>query len=690
MELKLPGRKNRKEALARFAETLKEISGQVGFKISSRGWCYQLEGFQLITKARFDLVENIVNECRAKGYLPIDFTAEEEARKFSGVEIPEDISPVEFMKQYLEATLRCENWYTPDWWQGEEYYIQMVVEKIDIKTLFTPVCRRYHIPIATCFDAETEILTRDGWKKFLDLTNSDKVATMNRNGELVYCKPTRIINEPYEGSMYYIKNRATDQMLKPNHQSYVKRQRNRKENERFELTPISEVAHLQNLRFRKDIKWVGVERQYFRLPPILSNGGSNVTKSKLEMDVWLQFLGYYLSEGSTTKKKNHVYRVQLAQKNPVIQQKMANCVRNLGYNFYKDYQSIQISNKQLYAYLNRLGKAHEKYIPREFLELSPRQLRILLDALIDGDGHRREGRMVSVTSSKRLADDIQELALKASYYASVSLKEKVGTKGGVIHGREIITKHQTYAVNICSARKEFRINHGKKDWELVSYSGNVHCVEVPTGIIYVRRNGKPVWSGNSRGWSSMLQRAEYAQRFKEAEKRGLKCVLLYCGDHDPDGLRISEFLRKNLRDLKDVLWSNGTRGYDPSGLIIDRFGLNYDFIIANNLTWIDNLITGSKKNLADPSHPNYHQTYVQDYLAKIGVRKCEANALVVRPREAAELCRNAIEKYLGPGALERFKDKREVVRREAGEFRKRTGLNVVVEKALKLMENEGG
>lgn len=79
----------------------------------------------------------------------------------------------------------------------------------------------------------------------------------------------------------------------------------------------------------------------------------------------------------------------------------------------------------------------------------------------------------------------------------------------------------------------------------------------------------------SKGWSSILQRAEYAKRYLDAEKQGLKCVLLYCGDHDPDGLRISDFLRGNLEDLKNVVWSDETKGYDPHDLIIDRFGLNH-------------------------------------------------------------------------------------------------------------------
>lgn len=33
--------------------------------------------------------------------------------------------------------------------------------------------------------------------------------------------------------------------------------------------------------------------------------------------------------------------------------------------------------------------------------------------------------------------------------------------------------------------------------EIINYSGSVHCVEVPNHVVYVRRNGKACWSGNS-------------------------------------------------------------------------------------------------------------------------------------------------------------------------------------------------
>src|SRR5262249_51491407 len=44
-------------------------------------------------------------------------------------------------------------------------------------------------------------------------------------------------------------------------------------------------------------------------------------------------------------------------------------------------------------------------------------------------------------------------------------------------------------------------------------------------------------------------------------------------------------------------------GWSPDNLIIERFGLNFDFIEANNLTWIDNLETSSGQRLDDRRQP---------------------------------------------------------------------------------------
>ena len=153
---------------------------------------------------------------------------------------------------------------------------------------------------------------------------------------------------------------------------------------------------------------------------------------------------------------------------------------------------------------------------------------------------------------------------------------------------------------------------------------------------------------NISGWNDINTRVAIMRRFAYWQQRGKRCVLLHCGDHDPGGLHISEFLRSNLNDLKKAV------GWSPDNLRVDRFGLNYDFIQRHRLTWIDNLITGSGGDLADKNHPDHEKPYVKSYLDKFGARKVEANALVVRSEAGRKLCRDAILRYVPLTAVAKF------------------------------------
>ena len=167
-----------------------------------------------------------------------------------------------------------------------------------------------------------------------------------------------------------------------------------------------------------------------------------------------------------------------------------------------------------------------------------------------------------------------------------------------------------------------------------------------------------VHNTNLKGWSDLNRRAQMMRRFKKHEDAGRQCILLLCGDHDPGGLNITDTMRKNLEDLRNAYGTTeGPIDWSPENLVIIRFELNADFIDANNLTWIDNLETSSGGQLDDPNHADHDKRYVQEYIARFGARKCEANALVVVPEVGRALFRAAILEHLPADALERFKRK---------------------------------
>lgn len=163
---------------------------------------------------------------------------------------------------------------------------------------------------------------------------------------------------------------------------------------------------------------------------------------------------------------------------------------------------------------------------------------------------------------------------------------------------------------------------------------------------------------NAVGWSRINTRAEMMERFSDWEDRGKECVLLWCGDHDPGGLQISNHMRSNMEEIAETV------GWSPDNLVIDRFGLNYDYIQEHDLSWIDNLVTGSGVDLSNPKHKQHRFGYVRNYIAKYGVRKVEANALLANPEAGRALCRSAILKYIDEFAAGIYRDDLES-RREA-------------------------
>jgi len=103
-------------------------------------------------------------------------------------------------------------------------------------------------------------------------------------------------------------------------------------------------------------------------------------------------------------------------------------------------------------------------------------------------------------------------------------------------------------------------------------------------------------------------------------------------------------------------------------LIITRFGLNADFIDAElGDVWIRNLETSSGKQLDDPRHADHYKPYVQDYIAEFGVKKCEANALVVNPAAGRPLVRDVILRYVDADAPADYEERLEPERAELRE-----------------------
>jgi len=125
---------------------------------------------------------------------------------------------------------------------------------------------------------------------------------------------------------------------------------------------------------------------------------------------------------------------------------------------------------------------------------------------MNGDGSvNNSGAEAYYTSSNRLANDVQKLALHAGYSACIKLVHPVGSIS-IIEGRTVVSQYDAYAVRIVKSKNCPTINHGHvheqkgQTEEIIKYKGKVGCIEVPnTHLFYYRRSfyDPPCWISNS-------------------------------------------------------------------------------------------------------------------------------------------------------------------------------------------------
>lgn len=367
-----------------------------------------------------------------------------------------------------------------------------------------------------CFDEKTEILTKKGWKKFSELSKEDYVLTMNpKTREVMYVKPKNLIKYYYEGEMFAYNNGRSpvDFMVTPNH-GFIART-NIRTKFRYRLGYDIFDGKNSSVSIPLWFKWSGKEPKYYILKA-RKYETRNYNERRIPIDLWLKFLGFFLSEGSIENKnrvhQKHKYRVFIAQskeKNIEIYLKIKNILDELSrygfnYNIESD-RGFSIYNRQLFDELKKTCYASKevfrswtKKVPEYVKELSPKLIRIFLDAFFEGDGYyanKNKTEKRYVTSSPYLKDDLQELLFKTGRVATIHIDKEKGENGGQIKGRPIVAKRKIYYVAELK-KKDAWIS--KKDVRKELYKGYVYDVTVePFHTIFVRRNGKAWWSGNS-------------------------------------------------------------------------------------------------------------------------------------------------------------------------------------------------
>jgi len=422
-----------------------------------------------------------------------------------------------------------------------------------------------------CFDDKTEILTRAGWKLFKDLVSADTVLTKSlRGGKAVYRRPNQILELDYTGKMYEINQKGCSFAVTPEHDMFVAIN-GKKE---WKLMKMSELANRTEFFLQRHFEWSGSNRKTFLLEAARKRGKFR-KKWKLKephryvpIKPWVQFLGWFLSEGSVHPIKGN--GVGISQyKSEQKRQEIAAIVRELGIEPRITSKGISFTSAQIACELRKYGNgAKNKFVPSYVKELPSELIEVFLDAYCKGDGYLKEATQVFYTTSKRMSDDLQELILKAGDTAYIHARSN-----GDKNGKQWIVDHQAkasygYVVSRSSVKHDIKIR--TENLREINYSGKVYSVQVPPfHTVFVRRNGYVMWSGNCGVGDNIYEAVEGLL------SSGKKTKLVLIGNPTNEATRFGDSFKSTLYKPFHI------SAFDTPNFT--QFGITLDDIKAN--TW---------------------------------------------------------------------------------------------------------
>ena len=356
--------------------------------------------------------------------------------------------------------------------------------------------------IQACYSSDTEVLTDEGWKKYQEVKNAKLAQYDPANNTIKLLPHNGLFVYGYKGKLYHFKNNRNDILVTPNHKMLTKEYRHKT------YMPVeADDLTYDRIKFLNSGNFVNEETKLFILPPIEHKQKRKHPKythqhnpKKIPMDLWVEFLGYYLTEGGIQKKPTF----GIPQKSKAHIRKIKKCLSKLadyvGFTLSEtkdgEYVRFQVTNTQLFEFLaeNCGQRCSEKRLPIPLSSLSKRQMKILYDAMMLGDGSS-DGRSFGSTSIE-LIDMFQAIAC----LAGKSVNKHVAYKEGYRKNRSTF-----YRVSL-SIRTEPSIT--KEQIKKVDYDGKVFCFSTKTGFFITRRNGKVAIQGNTlRAQTSVLAAA---------------------------------------------------------------------------------------------------------------------------------------------------------------------------------------
>ena len=370
-----------------------------------------------------------------------------------------------------------------------------------------------------CYTPDHDVLTNKGWVAIKDITMDHKIASLTYNKRLIYINPIEIVSFYSNEDVYEINNNQISLKVTKNHRMYV----GNRNGDNYKIKLAQECYGKRVTYFKNCDLWNPDFKNYCPKELCLNEDHSQarefITISnkneciKYNLNSWIKLFGIWIAEGHCYKNDNNNYLEIAAHKDRVknVLDSLENEL-NIKWSKFDDKLHInakyRLYKKDIVKYFNNCSVgAINKNLPEWCFYLTMDQSKLLLEHMELGDGHiMKNGTIRYDTSSIQLANDYQQLCLHAGYSANLYLKYESGHES-IIKSRNEIIKQNVDAWRLTKITKQnnplVNKNINSQTGEnrcdnFIHYQGKVYCCTLPNeGILYVRRNGKPCWCGNS-------------------------------------------------------------------------------------------------------------------------------------------------------------------------------------------------
>lgn len=342
-----------------------------------------------------------------------------------------------------------------------------------------------------CFDTATELLTRRGWLLWYQIEATDEIGTLNPDTHGFEWQALENLHVfPFDGTLVSFANTQVNLCVTGEHDLYTRLTGSENRGYRYPFAKRKAAERRWGNRWRglgAATQWNGTCEDVV-IPGTKLRPSYVITPSP----EFAEFLGWFVSEGVAGKGPNDGGRITICQsqeKNPKRYDRIVELITSLGYKPSCSATYIRFSDAPLSAWLKtNFGiNSHDKRVPQWLMDWPSDLLRAFVHGIFEGGGHwltQTNGHIT--TTSEQLSDDLQQIAIKLGWSSTASKRYVGEFKGQGYWGSARKVRFRTnpeVAMGVASQR---------------AYCGTVWCPEVENGLVFVRRNGQVIASGNSR------------------------------------------------------------------------------------------------------------------------------------------------------------------------------------------------